>query len=77
MATKNKYFNETEVLTGSYLPTELQAMLLLFNRSENLECAKAVVLKLTASLFYSGIHLKPLQLLKKKKKQKKKKAKIC
>ena len=39
-------------------------MLLLFNTSENLECAKVVVLKLGAILFYSGIHFKPLKLWK-------------
>ena len=44
------------------LPTKLQAMLLLFNKSESLECAKVVVLKLGAILFYSGIHFKPLKL---------------
>ena len=42
-------------------------MLLLFNTSENLECAKVVVLKLGAILFYSGIHFKPLKLWKIKK----------
>ena len=31
-------------------------MLLLFNKSESLECAKVVVLKLGAILFYNGIH---------------------
>ena len=31
-------------------------MLLLFNESERLECAKVVVLKLGAILCYSGIH---------------------
>ena len=40
-------------------------MLLLFNKSESLECAKVVVLKLGAILFYSGIHFKPLKLWKK------------
>ena len=44
------------------LPTKLQAILLLFNKSESLECAKVVVLKLGAILFYSGIHFKPLKL---------------
>ena len=47
------------------LPTKLQAMLLLFNKSESLECAKVVVLKLDAILFYSGIHFKPPKLRKK------------
>ena len=47
------------------LPTKLQAMLLLFNKSESLECAKVVVLKLGTILFYSGIHFKPLKLWKK------------
>ena len=42
-------------------------MLLLFNTSENLECAKVVVLKLGAILFYSGIHFKPLKLWEKNK----------
>ena len=42
-------------------------MLLFFNTSENLECAKVVVLKLGAILFYSGIHFKPLKLWKIKK----------
>ena len=38
-------------------------MLLLFNnKSESLECAKVVVFKLVAILFYSGIHFKPLKL---------------
>ena len=37
-------------------------MLLLFNKSESLGCAKVVVLKLGAILFYSGIHFKPLKL---------------
>ena len=41
-------------------------MLLLFNKSESLECAKVVVLKLSAILFYSGIHFKPLKFRKKK-----------
>ena len=40
-------------------------MLLLFNKSESLECAKVVVLKLDAILFYSGIHFKPPKLRKK------------
>ena len=40
-------------------------MLLLFNKSESLECTKVVVLKLGAILFYSGIHFKPLKLRKK------------
>ena len=31
-------------------------MLLLFNKSESLECVKVVVLKLGAILFYSAIH---------------------
>ena len=44
------------------LPTKLQAMLLLFNKSESLACAEVVVLKLGAILFYSGIHFKPLKL---------------
>ena len=38
-------------------------MLLLF---KSLECAKVVVLKLGAILFYSGIHFNPLKLRKKK-----------
>ena len=33
-------------------------MLLLFNKSGSLECAKVVVLKLGAIRFYSGIHFK-------------------
>ena len=49
-----------------YLPTKLQAMLLLVNKSESLECAKVVVLKMGAILFYSGIHFKPLKLWEKK-----------
>ena len=40
-------------------------MLLLFNKSDRLECAKVVVLKFGAILFYSGIHCKPLKLWKK------------
>ena len=36
-------------------------MLLLFNKSESLECAKVVVWKLGAILFYSGIHFKNLK----------------
>ena len=44
------------------LPTKLQAILLLFNKRESLECAKVVVLKLGAIPFYSGIHVKPLKL---------------
>ena len=36
-------------------------MLLLFNTSESLECAKVVVWKLGAILFYSGIHFKNLK----------------
>ena len=55
-------FSMKQVLTCSYLPTKLQAMLLLFNKSESLECAKVVVSKLDAILFYSGIHFKPLNL---------------
>ena len=39
-------------------------MLLLFNKSESLECAKVVALKLGAILFYSEIHFKPLKLWK-------------
>ena len=50
------------LLSCSYLPTKLQATLLLFNKSESLECAKVVVLKLGAILCYSGIHVKPLKL---------------
>ena len=50
-------------------------MLLLFNTSENLECAKVVVLKLGAILFYSGIHFKPLKLWEKKKQTNKNKNK--
>ena len=53
------------MLTCSYLPTKLQTMLLLFNKSESPECAKVVVLKLGATLFYSGIHFKSLKLWKK------------
>ena len=41
-------------------------MLLLFNKSESLECARVVVLKLGAILFYSETHFKPLKLWKKK-----------
>ena len=41
-------------------------MLLLFNKSESLECTKVVVLKLGTILFYSGIHFKPLNILWKK-----------
>ena len=41
-------------------------MLLLFNKSESLECVKVFVLKLGAILFYSAIHFKPLKLWKKK-----------
>ena len=37
-------------------------MLLLFNKSESVECAKVVLLKLGAILFYSGIHYKSLNL---------------
>ena len=37
-------------------------MLLLFNKSKSLECAKVVVLKLGAILFFSAIHFKPLKL---------------
>ena len=40
-------------------------MLLLFNKSDNLECAKVVVLKFGAILFYGGIHCKPLKLWEK------------
>ena len=50
------------MLTCSYLPTKLLAMLLLFNGSESLECAEVVVLKLGAILFYSEIHFQPLKL---------------
>ena len=56
-------FSMKQVLTCSYLPTELQAML--FNKSESLECTKVVVSKLGTILFYSGIHFKPLKLWKK------------
>ena len=41
-------------------------MLLLFSKSESLECTKVVVLKLGAILSYSGIHFKPLNILWKK-----------
>ena len=37
-------------------------MLLLFNKSESLECVKVVVLKLGAILFYIRIHFKLLKL---------------
>ena len=37
-------------------------MLLLFDKSESQECAKVVVLKLGAILFFCGIHFKPLKL---------------
>ena len=37
-------------------------MLLSFDKSKSLECAKVVVLKLGAILFYSGIHFKPLKI---------------
>ena len=37
-------------------------MLLLFNKSESLECVKVFVLKLGSILFYSAIHFKPLKL---------------
>ena len=46
----------------SYLPTKLQAMLWLFNKSESLKCAKVVVLNLGAILFFRGIYFKPLKL---------------
>ena len=36
-------------------------MLILFNESESLECAKVVVLKLGTILFYIRIHFKPLK----------------
>ena len=55
-------FSMKQVLTCSYLPTKLQAMLLLFNKSESLECAKVIVSNLGAILFYSGIHFKRLKL---------------
>ena len=48
-------------------------MLLLFNTSENLECAKVVVLKLGAILFYSGIHFK---IMENKQEQKQKQIRI-
>ena len=35
-------------------------MLLLFNKTESLECAKVVVLKFGAILFYNGTYFKPL-----------------
>ena len=54
-----------QVLTCSNLPTRFQAMLLFFNKSESLGCAKVDVLKLDVILFYSGIHFKPLKLCKK------------
>ena len=48
---------------GPTLLTETTlGVLLLFNKSESLECTKVVVLKLGAILFYSGIHFKPLKL---------------
>ena len=37
-------------------------MLLLFNKSESLECAKIDVFKSGAILFYSGIYFKLLKL---------------
>ena len=37
-------------------------MLLLFNKSESLECTKVAVFQLGTILFYSGIHFKPLKL---------------
>ena len=46
-----------QVPTCSYLPTKLQAMLLLFNKSESLECAKVVVLKLGAIPFNNNLIL--------------------
>ena len=39
-------------------------MLLLFNKTESLECAKVVVLKLGAILFYNGTYFKPLNYKK-------------
>ena len=50
-------------------------MSLLFNTSENLECAKVFVLKLGAILYYSGIHFKPLKFWKQKKKKQEQKQK--
>ena len=47
------------------IPTKLQAMLWLVNKSESLKCAKVVFLKLGANLFFCGIHLKPLKLWQK------------
>ena len=52
-------------LTCSNLPTKLQAMLLLFNKSENLECAQMVVSNLGEInyLFVEReINCKPLKL---------------
>ena len=60
----NGIFRETKLLTCSYLPSKLQAMLLLFNKGESLEYTKFVDLKLGAILFYIGIHFKPLKLWK-------------
>ena len=37
-------------------------MLLLFTKSESLECTKVVVFQLGTILFYRGIHFKPLKL---------------
>ena len=54
--TMEFYTDETKKVTWSYLPTKLQAMLLLFNKSESLECAKVVAL----------IHCKPPNLDMKK-----------
>ena len=61
-------FHKIWVLTCTNLPTKttkLQVILLFFNRSESLEYSQVFFLKLSAILFYSEIHCKPLKLCNK------------
>ena len=58
-------FHKIEVVTCSNLPTKLQAMLSFFNRIESVDDVSSFFLKLSAILFYGGIHCKPLKLCNK------------
>ena len=46
------------------IPREVLRFTYFYLKSESLQCAKVVLLKLGAILFYSGIHFKPLKLWK-------------
>ena len=58
-------FHRIEVVTCSNLPTKPQAMLSFFNRIESPDNVSSFFLKMSAILFYGGIHCKPLKLCNK------------